>query len=86
MVYKWRRQALAAAQAGAGFVPVLLGATVDEGVSLATLPRTVRASTPAPEPEISAACITVSFAGGTQVSITERAPSALVAATLAALR
>jgi transposase len=78
MIYKWRRQALAANRA-LGFVPAIV--MEDAAAS--------PASSEAPPPQASPAppiAITVEFSAGLRVTIDAAAPTALVTATLRALQ
>jgi transposase len=72
MIYKWRRQAVAANRALA-FVP----AVVDDAASPPTVP---------PDPPPAPVAITVDFSAGVRVIIDATAPTALVTAALLALR
>jgi transposase len=74
MIYKWRRQALAANRPLA-FVPAVM--TDIEQPSPAVLPA---------EPPSAAVAITVEFSAGVRVVIDAAAPTALVTATLLALQ
>src|SRR5271156_5859769 len=73
MIYKWRRQAVAANRALA-FVPAV--------VAEAERPPTVEQAEPAPAP----VAIKVEFSAGVRVVIDATAPTALVTATLRALQ
>jgi transposase len=73
MIYKWRRQAVAANRALA-FVPAVVAAS--------ELPPSVVP----PEPPSAPVAITVEFSGGVRVAIDATAPTALVTATLLALQ
>jgi len=72
MIYKWRRQALAANRALA-FVP----AVVADAEPPALAP---------PEPPLAPVAITVEFSAGVRVVIDAMAPTSLVTATLLALQ
>jgi transposase len=73
MIYKWRRQAVAANRALA-FVPAVLAESEP------------RPSVVPPEPPSAPVAITVEFSGGVRVAIDATAPTALVTATLLALQ
>jgi len=73
MIYKWRRQAVAANRALA-FVPAIVGD--------AEAPPTV----PPPDPPPTPVAITVEFSAGVRVIIDAAAPTALVTAALLALQ
>jgi transposase len=76
MIYKWRRQALAANRALA-FVPAIVMEDV------AASPPTSEVPPPVSAPSVA---ITVAFSAGVRVTIDAAAPTALVTATLLALQ
>jgi transposase len=74
MIYKWRRQAVAANRALA-FVPAVVAEAEPPAPPVA-----------APEPPPAPVAITVEFSAGVRVVIDATAPAALVTATLLALQ
>jgi transposase len=76
MIYKWRRQALAASRPLAFAPAIVMEDVVDS-------PLTSQAATPPPPPAVA---ITVEFSAGVRVTIDGTARAELVTATLRALQ
>jgi transposase len=78
MIYKWRRQAVAANRALA-FVPAVVAQAESP-------PSIVPPEPPTPSPSSAPVAITVEFSAGVKVVIDATAPTSLVTATLLALQ